>query len=124
MCSGSNTCWGSHLRQGAKTPEHDKAPAVESEDPEAKASRRSSLDEGPVHRCGCQPPSCTIAKGPKRRYKDGWKPSERGVADSLGEGPDPKPWSKASGGEGSGTRLGPACRASCNPFRVCRVDIT
>ena len=103
---------------------HDKAPAVKSEDAEAKASERSYLDEDPVHRRSCRPPSCSIAKGPKRRYNDEWKPSEGGVADSLGEGPDPKPWSKASGSEGDGTRLGPACRASCNPLRVCIFDIT
>ena len=46
------------------------------------------------------------------------------MADSLGEGPDLKPWSKASGGEGSRTGQGPMCRASCNPLRVCRFDIT
>jgi len=58
--------WGSHLRRGAKTPVHDNTPAVESEDPEEKASERSSLDEGPARQRGCQPPPCTIAKGPKR----------------------------------------------------------
>ena len=46
------------------------------------------------------------------------------MADSLDEGPEPNPWSRASGGEGSGRRVGPTYRASCNPLRVCRFDIT
>ena len=86
--------------------------------PRAKASERRSLDEGHAHRCGGRPPSCIIAKGPKWRYKDGRKLNGRGVADSLGEGPVPKPWSKASSGDGSGSMLGPACQSSCNPMRI------
>ena len=86
--------------------------------PRAKAPERRSLDEGPAHRCGGRPPFCIIAKGPKRRYKDGTKLNGRGVADSFGEGPVPKPWSKASSGDGSGSMLGTACQASCNPMRI------
>ena len=64
-------------------------------------------------------PSCEVAKVPKRRYNGGWKSSE-----GVGEGPVPKPRSKMSGGEGSGTRLGPTCRASCNPLNGCRLNVT